>query len=155
MRFWRGPGLRSKIGAVSATDLPDGFVVLHENDYYLLAEHAADKVVIARRKPGDLLDADKLARAFAEMFPLIRADHREFGLLLDARAARGNNDGDFESQVKSVNKMLGAAFRRVVTVVRTEVGRLQTQRLINETGGQDRFFVTTDADEGLTLAGQA
>ena len=136
----------------SSLSVPEGFVELHQNDFFLLAEHEGRRTVLALRKPGNVMQAEDLATVFQDLMGQIRPEHIDFGLVLDNRASRGNNDESFEAQVKALQAAISGRFRVIVSLVRTAVGRLQNERLNAEAPDGARFHVTTDEAEAYALA---
>ena len=72
----------------------------------------------------------------------------KLALLLDVRDAPPRNDEGFEAEVQNALRALAERFPRRATLVRTAVGRLQTQRIARE---GDRS-VETFSDEAQALA---
>ena len=68
-------------------------------------------------------------------------DRAQWVLLQDMRAARGRNDPQFEAAVKRSRPALSGGFRKVAVLVATQVGRLQVQRFLEESGTLSRAFL--------------
>lgn len=69
------------------------------------------------------------------------------GLLVDGRDAPGRNDPAFEQAMAEVRVKADAGFARVAIVMRTAVGKLQSQRYARQ-DGRERL-VTDDEDEAI------
>lgn len=65
-------------------------------------------------------------------------------LLVDLRAARGRNDSEFEDRMMKLRSRLYGGFLRVGILVKSSVGALQINRMVNE-DGIPRMVMTDEA----------
>lgn len=72
----------------------------------------------------------------------------KLSMLVDVRDAPPRNDAAFEAEVLESLRLLAAQFPRRATLVRTAVGKLQTQRLARAREDTVRIF----SDEAEALA---
>lgn len=76
---------------------------------------------------------------------LVGVDRRHSCLLVDATAAVGRNDEEFERAFAPFRQRLCADWRQVALVVRTLPGVLQVQRYAREDGARVATFDSRDA----------
>ncbi len=69
--------------------------------------------------------------------------------LVDSRAAPSRNDEAFESKTAPYRNKIRTMLPRSAVLVRTEVGKLQIQRLEREAGRLGETSVFTDREEAL------
>lgn len=76
-------------------------------------------------------------------------------ILIDSRAAPSRNDEAFESSTAPYRNAIRTVFPHSAVLVRSEVGRLQINRLERESTGRAQADVFTDRDEALAYLRRA
>ena len=121
---------------------------LHADSYVTLTIDDAARVVRYKRSSESypsiehLRDCHKKIRAALATLP--SGTH---SILIDVRDAPPRNDAAFEDEVRESLRALAGQFPKRATLVRTAVGKLQTQRLAREREDTVRAF--TDEAEAL------
>ena len=111
------------------------------------------------RLDGDILRLERTAKNYPTMGAMHAAhtalasainDVKVRGVLLDLRGGPpGRNDAAFERQSATWRNRLRERAGRVAILVRTAVGKLQSQRLAREEGHADTHNVFLDENEAL------
>jgi hypothetical protein len=121
---------------------------LHADPYITLTHDEPARLVRYTRsaEPYPSLDTlrdcnAKLRAAFAKL------PDGTLSLLVDVRDAPPRNDAAFEAEVLEALRVIAEKFARRASLVRTAVGRLQTQRLARER--EDAVQVFTDEAAAL------
>lgn len=122
---------------------------LSENEHCSVEVDEARRVVVVRRK-STRPDADELARAYLEMMDTHRPEHRSFALIIDSRLAPGRTGDDFEETFKMLRRRVEERYQRVVMLVSSQVGKLQSTRLSREDGVSQR--IALDEESAFRLA---
>lgn len=123
--------------------------LLYENEQFRI-ELRLDGIVILTRSAVPFKSADEIERACVPIqLELNRLGRRGKHLLVDTRLAVGNNDSSFEVAFASHRQRMAQGFARVAIVVQTPLGRLQNQRLAEES----RPFERTPASSGTPGSG--
>lgn len=78
---------------------------------------------------------------------LTRAGKTGRGVLIDARSAPGRNDPAFEALMAELRPRIYGGFARVAVLLRTSIGRLQSQRYTKQDGAAR--FVTEDEEAAI------
>lgn len=124
---------------------------LYEDAYFHVAVSDADRLVRFARTGESFASIEVASRAFDTLIAAIETQPvAGYALLVDARAAIGRNDTDFESMMAGKRARLFGAFGKRAILLRTVAGVLQSQRLERESGGA--FHVETFTDEAKALA---
>ncbi|MEJ7733807.1 MAG: hypothetical protein WKG00_32000 [Polyangiaceae bacterium] len=109
----------------------DGPEVVHDSDYYRIDHFVSLRVVVVTRKAKPFEDRHDVEAACgpvqSNLDRLVRANKR---LLIDSRQAPMRNDPQSEANFAPHRRKMSEGFERVAVVLRTQVGQLQTQRLI-------------------------
>jgi hypothetical protein len=109
----------------------DGPEVVHESDYYRIDHFVPLRVVVVTRKAKPFEDRHDVESACGPvqnaLDRLVRTNKR---LLIDSRQAPMRNDPQSEANFAPHRQKMTQGFERVAVVLRTQVGQLQTQRLI-------------------------
>ena len=140
---------------MSMRPMHDGPEVVHESDYYRIDHFASLRVVVVTRKPKPFDDRYDVELACgpvqSTLDRLVRASKR---LLIDSRQAPMRNDPQSEANFAPHRQKMTQGFERVAVVLRTQVGQLQTQRLISDhkpsSAPMRTFLEMTDALAYLT-----
>ncbi len=123
--------------------------LLYEDPYVELHALPLRRVLLLTRRNTEASSA-ALVDTLRKVAGLVGPEHRGFGLVFDVRAVVGKSDPEFERGSSEVRALANASFARVVTVVRTQAGKLQTQRLAREE--RRTAMVAFDIVEALALA---
>lgn len=124
--------------------------IVHESAYYRVEVLAIPKVVKVTRtsRPFESEEMVNIAcdPVQAALDAVGRRSHR---LLIDTRAAMGNNDPTYERWFESHRRRMLLGFPRVALVMRTVIGKLHAERLLAaaKLDKPPRVFL----DEGLAL----
>lgn len=127
---------------------PSGIV--HQSDYYRVEVLAISKVVKVTRLARPFESQAALEAACEPVqLALDSAGRRRHRLLIDTRAAIGNNNPDFETWFESHRRRMLLGFPRVALVVKSAIGKLHVERLVAgvKLEKTPRVFL----DEGLAM----
>ena len=125
--------------------------ILWEGDHVRVEEDAAKKVVLVIRKATRVESPEELEAAYLASMRRLRPEHREFGLVLDGRAALGRNEPEFEKKMNAMRERVEQHVGKIVFLVATATGELQMRRMARE-GGRDPGPIAHDLDEAIRLA---
>lgn len=124
---------------------------IFENGAVEICDYADERVVWLKRKAGRMTSGELVAAG--EALAAWMDSHCEGrALILDPRAAVGRNDAEFEAEVLRFRELVWSKFRGVVHLVRTEIGRMQVQRMND--GPRSSRAVTSDEAEAMRLASE-
>ena len=102
----------------------------------------------ARRTNAPSGTPEELQRTGEAMIKAVGSvDRSHLGLLVDAREGPLRNDAEFEAYVRPWQAKMISGFARVAVLVKTPVGKLQTERLASGFGGLKVF-----TDEAAAIA---
>ena len=123
---------------------------LHEDPFYSAALDDAG-IFHVRRSETTWDDLEQARVSTEAMVAAIRGvlgdEAKGAAILMDFRDARARNDEAFENTMERFRDEVRARFRRVAVLVRTQVGRMQIERL-NE-GRSDAPTVFEDREAAL------
>ncbi len=126
--------------------------LLFENAHVELHALPLRRVLVLTRRPTEATSAS-LLDTLRKVTQVVRPEHRGFGLVFDVRAVIGKSDPEFERGSGEIRALANASFARVVTLVRTQAGKLQTQRLAREE--HRTALVSFDLEEAIALASRS
>ncbi len=123
--------------------------IIYADEHVEARELPARHVIVLIRRASRPSPTEILAsfHAFADR---LRAEHRSFGLVVDLRGVLGRSEPEFERGAAEVRRLCAELFPRVVTLVQTQAGLLQNQRLAREE--RRLATVSMDYDEALAIA---
>lgn len=124
--------------------------LLRDEQHFAIEELRDRRVLVLTRKATRPETAQALFAGFLQAMSATRPDHDSYGLVLDARAAPGNNTPEFERTLQRMRDVLVARFPNVVLVVHTAIGQLQADRLNRERGLMTR--IAQDRETAIRLA---
>lgn len=127
---------------------PSGIV--HQSEYYRVEVLAISKVVKVTRLARPFESQEALNAACEPVqLALDSAGRRSHRLLIDTRAAIGNNNPDFETWFEVHRRRMLLGFPRVALVVKSAIGKLHVERLLasEKLEKTPRVFL----DEGLAM----
>jgi hypothetical protein len=125
-------------------------VTLHDDEFFSLTwdpERSLARFVRKARRFADLREAERLYQNLLARRARIQA--RRILLLVDQRAAIGNNDPAFEALASKVVPALSAGVDRVAVLVRSATGKLQVERMRRNGGTPVEGRVFLDEAEAL------
>lgn len=96
---------------------------------------------------GSVAEVEASFQEFEEL--TLRYGDRAQLLLLDTRDVPGRNDASFETAQSRHSAATFGDFERAAILVRTEVGRLQVERLFRDAPPKTEVAVFTDEDDAL------
>lgn len=106
-----------------------GFVRSRGDDYFDVYEHAEREVLLVHRTAHQAGN-DELRMIAWSLESMLEPQWAGWGLIVDTRDASGTNDPRLEQDLTSWCEQAGRHFRRLVILVRTNVGRRQASRHI-------------------------
>lgn len=124
--------------------------LLSDEELFAIEELRERRVLVLTRKATRPETAQALFAGFRRAMCATRPDHDSYGLVLDARAAPGNNTPEFERTLQRMRDILVARFPIVVIVVHTAIGQLQADRLNRERGLMTH--IAQDRETAIRLA---
>jgi len=116
--------------------------LLARNPHWVLDEDATHKVVHLRRSALAFESIEALIASNDQIIACVRADHQEYGIVVDMRQAPGRNDPAFERAMRKLRKATEHDFARLSVLVESTAGVLQVSRLERSDGGE--YLVTTN-----------
>jgi hypothetical protein len=140
---------------MSMRPMHDGPEVVHDSEHYRIDHFVSLRVVVVTRKARPFVDRHDVELACGPvqnaLDRLVRANKR---LLIDSRLAPMRNDPQSEANFAPHRQKMTEGFERIAVVLRTQVGQLQTQRLIADhkpsSAPMRTFLEMTDALAYLT-----
>ena len=121
---------------------------LHADDYVTLTIDEAARVLRYKRSSTSYPSLDALRGCNHKLRAVLgKIPSGTHAILIDVRDAPPRNDDAFEAEIVESLRLLAAQFPTRATLVRTAVGKLQTQRLARTREGEVRVF--TDEAEAL------
>ena len=128
--------------------MPRPPVELLRNDYMLVTLEADGAYFRAQRSTQPLPSIPIVRAVYEEVGAVFaRAGKTGRGVLIDARSAPGRNDPAFEALMAELRPRIYGGFVRVAVLLRTSIGRLQSQRYTRQDGATR--FVTEDEDAAI------
>ncbi|MGE0789466.1 MAG: hypothetical protein AB7S26_27575 [Sandaracinaceae bacterium] len=124
--------------------------LLHRDEFLEIERWPERRVVVVARTERRLDDPQQMAAVYRRAFELDSGATPDWGIVLDLRRAPGRSDATFEDAVAPLRHRARERFARMVILVATAVGELQTRRLSRQDGGD--AIVARDFDEAIELA---
>lgn len=127
----------------------------YENDWFRIEELADGVICVARS--SKLFDSAVAAKraCLPVVHGLDRLGRQGRGLLFDARCAVGVSDAEYEAWYRPHRVRMAEGFDRNALLVKTQVGSLQSRRLITTDGESRRWVIFRDEAMALRyLAGK-
>jgi len=122
---------------------------LLETEYFFVAYDPQRDFILLRRRSKPYANLDDLARDHEAIFRALLPYSGKPGLI-DMRAARGNNDPQWEAAIVPYARRITSFFSHRALLVQTAAGKLHLQRLSRERGdGPEPVF--TDEQEALAF----
>ncbi len=116
-----------------------------ENEYFRVTRDEDDPIVVVVRSSKPFASPRDVIHAFSPMLSALDGLGRgQHYLLLDSRDAVGNNDPAYEASFARFRRELFDGFLKTAVVVRTPVGMLHSNRLMEQDVQRDRPGVFTD-----------
>lgn len=146
---WRPANWRddSDTSGVARSLVVEGFTVVEElSKFYEVLESKADGIVLLRRSSAPFEDDAHIHRETESLkVALDRVGRQGRALLVDAREAPFDTDARLTESFRVQRAEARRGFRAVAVLVKTQVGRLQANRLGMEPGSRDRVFDDAEA----------
>lgn len=115
-----------------------------------MVEDLDRKVVLLRRSAAPVESIHDLVEQNEMVIQSIRAEHAEWGIVVDMRQAPSRNDPEFEGAMRKLRAATGQ-FKRVALLVTSATGMLQVNRLSRDEGAQTTW-ATQSEDAALRFA---
>jgi hypothetical protein len=116
--------------------------LLHEDEYCVIRLEPHARLLTFVRKPMRLPDLDASKRFFKTLAYLNQGNADR--LLTDLREAPPNNDPEWEAAFSQQAERIFSRFRKRATVVRSQVGKLQVERVARRGNSEKTFRVFHD-----------
>jgi hypothetical protein len=105
--------------------------LLFESQHFQVSRFVGEPIALLVRTAVVFASATEVGNVFAPVERVLEQTRRECPfLLLDTRAAVGNNDASYEQSYARFRVSAVQGFRATAIVVRTRVGLLQSRRLL-------------------------
>jgi sulfite reductase (NADPH) flavoprotein alpha-component len=102
---------------------------LYTGTYWTLEENPSRKLVVLQRTPLALASLADLQHENEQLLSCLSSHHREYGLVVDTRAAPLRNDPEFEGAMARLRNVLTGHFKRTAVLLESKLGELQVTRL--------------------------
>lgn len=119
-------------------------VTLVASPYYVMEEDPDRRVVMLHRTPVAFESLEQLEEENEHIIRQIRADHADYGVVVDMRQAPVRNDPAFESSMRRLRAEVTQRFARLAVLLESAVGVLQVNRLDRDEG-QKTFATRSEA----------
>jgi hypothetical protein len=128
-------------------DEPD---VLYRSAYYDFWVDVEQRVAVLRRSAVSFPDIAAMQAEHDRLVEAFGPELKALGVVVDLRAARPNNDEEFEAALRAFRVAVTRSFARIVVVVQSASGAMQLARLHREDGTSRE--VTHDLELAYRLA---
>lgn len=120
------------------------------NNYWVMEEDQAKKIVILKRTALVFTSTEDVVRANDGVISQIRPAHNQYGIVVDMRQAPLRNDPAFENAMGRLRNELTSRYARLALLLETAVGVLQVNRIGREEG--NRTFATRSESAAIKFA---
>ena len=115
--------------------------VLLKNEYAEVTLDESTRIVHFRRSTTALASKEAVERFFVELEAASpKKDRAQMRLLIDVREAPSRNDPAFENAFIRFRPRIFGGFERRAVLVKSQVGKLQVNRLVRAAGLEERTF---------------
>jgi hypothetical protein len=127
-----------------------GFEQIESNQFLDFGADPDRSIVLLVRKATGQVTAVEIERMLRGVM-LTLGEPRNWSILFDTRAAVGRSGPEFEAEVARLREYMLTHYRRVAVLVRSAIGEMQVQRMLDK---KARMLVFRDIGQALEFLTQ-
>ena len=128
----------------------EGFEKIESNQFLDFGADPDRSILLLVRKATGIVTAVEIERMLRGVM-LTLGEPTGWSILFDTRLAVGRSGPEFEAEVARLREYMLAHYRRVAVLVRSVVGEMQVQRMLDK---KARMLVFRDIDAALQFVAQ-
>lgn len=128
----------------------EGFERIESNQYLDFGADPDRSILLLVRKATGQVSAVEIERMLRGVMMTL-GDPRDWSILFDTRLAVGRSGPEFEAEVTRLREYMLSHYRRVAVLVRSVIGEMQVQRMLDK---KARMLVFRDLPQALEFLTQ-
>jgi hypothetical protein len=133
------------VALLVSSSMLNGFEQIESNAFLDFGADPDRSIVLLVRKATGQVTAVEIERMLRGVM-LTLGEPRGWSILFDTRAAVGRNGPEFEAEVARLREYMLTHYRRVAVLVRSVIGEMQVQRMLDK---KARMLVFRDVEQAL------
>ena len=147
-RGWQIEDCESEISIDNSEDSET--LILLANKFWTMEENAERGYVVLARSAEPIKSIEEFISLNDQIIAKMRADHKDYGIVVDMRQAPPRNDPDFENAMHRLRLECSNLFSRVAVLLESSMGVLQVNRLARNENAET--LATTSESSAIYFA---